>query len=44
MGKILPWPKKKKAPFIAGALPLWVYLTAVLALIVVLGALLYHLL
>jgi hypothetical protein len=43
-GQILPWPEKKKAPQIAGALPVWVYLTAVLALIAVLGALFYHLL
>jgi predicted RNA-binding Zn-ribbon protein involved in translation (DUF1610 family) len=42
-GKVLPWPEKKKAPAIAGALPVWVYVTAVLALIVVLGALFYHL-
>jgi hypothetical protein len=40
-GRILPWPKKKKIP--AGTLPVWVYVTAVLALIVVLGTLVYHL-
>jgi predicted RNA-binding Zn-ribbon protein involved in translation (DUF1610 family) len=40
-GKILPWPEKQKLS--AGVLPVWVYITAVLALIVVLGALLYHL-
>jgi ssDNA-binding Zn-finger/Zn-ribbon topoisomerase 1 len=44
-GKILPWPEKKKArrKLLAGTLPVWVYVTAVLALIVVLGALVYHL-
>jgi predicted RNA-binding Zn-ribbon protein involved in translation (DUF1610 family) len=42
-GKILPWPEHKKPPGIAGALPAWVYVTAVLVLIAVLGALLYHL-
>jgi predicted RNA-binding Zn-ribbon protein involved in translation (DUF1610 family) len=40
-GKILPWPGKKKIP--AGTLPVWVYVTAVLALIVVLGTLVYYL-
>jgi predicted RNA-binding Zn-ribbon protein involved in translation (DUF1610 family) len=43
-GKILPWPEKKKPPMTAGALPLWVYAAAVLALVSVLGALFYHLL
>jgi hypothetical protein len=45
MGKILPWPEKKKArrKLFAGTLPVWVYVTAVLALIAVLGALVYHL-
>jgi hypothetical protein len=42
-GRVLPWPEKKKALAIAGALPVWVYVAAVLALIAVLGALFYHL-
>jgi hypothetical protein len=42
-GKILPWPEKKKA-LAAGTLPAWVYAAAVLTLIAVLGALVYHLL
>jgi hypothetical protein len=43
-GRILPLPEKKKIPLIAGALPLWVYVTAILILMSVLGALVYQLL
>jgi predicted RNA-binding Zn-ribbon protein involved in translation (DUF1610 family) len=42
-GGILPWPERKKPSRAAGVLPVWVYVTAVLALIAVLGALVYHL-
>jgi uncharacterized membrane protein YvbJ len=42
-GKILPWPDEKKAKkTAAGSLPVWVYVAAVLALVSVLGALVYY--
>jgi predicted RNA-binding Zn-ribbon protein involved in translation (DUF1610 family) len=48
-GKILPWPGtgdspgKKAKLSAAPSLPLWVYIAAVLALVSVVGAFLYHL-
>jgi hypothetical protein len=43
-GKIVPFPEKEKSRPAADALPLWVYITAVIALVVVVGALVFHLL
>jgi hypothetical protein len=41
-GKIIPFPEKEKLRP-AAALPLWVYVTAVAALVVVAGMLIFHL-
>jgi predicted RNA-binding Zn-ribbon protein involved in translation (DUF1610 family) len=41
--RLIPFPREKEKRYIAGSLPLWVYLTAILALFLVIGALVFHL-